>query len=240
MPGGLKGAGTLGSGSGGGGGLGGLGKIASGIGTFFGGPLGGLVGGLFGSRSQNKQNLRIAREQMRFQERMSNTAVQRRMADMAAAGINPILAARFDASTPPGALATMQNEFASAIGGAATAMQIKTQKEGLKRLAAETRNIDMDTTKKQAEANQIQSLDAFNQAQTNESILRAAGLYNSRDIARLNEEILKLRIPELKSTADLWQKLDEMDVDEVAKFIGPNAGPLVRAVIKIWFSKGRN
>lgn len=55
-----------------------------------------VVGGLFSAHS--------ARQQMNFQERMSGTAHQREIADLKAAGLNPILSAKYGgASTPQGA-----------------------------------------------------------------------------------------------------------------------------------------
>lgn len=75
-----------------------------------------LLGGIFGSigaDKQNKASAKAAQAQMDFQERMSNTAHQREIADLEAAGLNPILSAKLGgASSPGGAQPNIVNTMA--------------------------------------------------------------------------------------------------------------------------------
>ena len=104
-----------------------------------------LLGGALankGAKRQNQMQQAQSAKQMAFQERMSNTAHQRAMADMKKAGINPILAAGQPASSPGGSQANITDEIAPAIS---SAMQLKRFQQEIRNLKATERNINANT-----------------------------------------------------------------------------------------------
>lgn len=102
--------------------------------------------GFWGQERSNAANARSAKEQMEFQERLSNTSWQRAVKDMQGAGLNPMLAySQGGAGTPGGASSQSANSAAAAAQNIANLSLTGKQIENMD---AQTRQTQSDTALK--------------------------------------------------------------------------------------------
>lgn len=196
-----------------------------------------LISGLFGSsgqRSANEANVALGREQMKFQEEMSGTAYRRAVADMRAAGLNPMLAySQGGASAPVGSMPQVQNVAGAGVSSAVqglslvgTLQQVLQSEAQIGQIEAQTKRIEAETLEKEVYsgkgAAELKSLEAEakyadllreedvrkRRAEARVKTTEAELVKDtfSADVARrrAESELTRLAVPQAKAGAELF------------------------------------
>lgn len=163
------------------------------------------VGGLLSADYQNQSARAAANHAMSFEEYMSGTSYQRGMADMRAAGLNPILAySHAGASTPGGVVGSGANPGIDPMVALSTAKQLQAKDKEMEKMNAEiATEAERQNLYRTQGAKTLAETDATTQG-TAESRARTAK--TTAEVPKVGDERAKLQ----SETAVNWQDLQKL------------------------------
>ena len=196
-----------------------------GIGAIVGASLG-AIGSLFGGSSANNARAEEARRQRRWEERMSNTAHQREVADYQKAGLNPALAYnRGGASTPSASVPNVQDTATPAINAGLSAL---TARAAAMKTMAETNQLNIESKARLDNLKAIRNLNQFRQDQAGLATTLAQNTFEERQAAtkaryRYDVEALDPSLRLLDANLDLTTAraaMENLSIPEAKAFAG--------------------